>query len=103
MRGVYALDQEIGIDLRNRGLQVRILPGVLFHPANFRLHDGSQSESLSLGTTLSLKSPMFWAFLIFSPQCVARSLFIPRAVFSECCFRPNGIFFREPSRSLVDK
>jgi hypothetical protein len=37
-----------------------------------------------------------------APACRALS-FLTASLFSGCCFRQNGIFYRELSRSLVDK
>ena len=39
----------------------------------------------------------------FSPQSYRALYFLTASSFSECCFRLNGIFDRELSRSLVDK
>jgi hypothetical protein len=52
-----------------------------FSFANFRLPASSRSERSSVATTLSLKSPMFWAFSIFWFHLAALSLFLPRADF----------------------
>ena len=47
------------------------------HPANFRLPAGSRIERFSFAMRRSLKSPMFWAFLIFWTMLTALSLFLP--------------------------
>jgi hypothetical protein len=56
----------------------------------------------------SLKSAVFEIPSVLGvfdfPARACRALtFLTASGFSECCFRLNGIFYRELSRSLVDK
>ena len=73
------------------------------HPANYRQHASSRIERFFIAAIRSLKSQLFWAFLIFRTLLAALSLYHTASKLSGCCFRLKGIFYRELSRSLVGK